>query len=249
MNVFSTALTEAKVELDAGIKAVVGLILVVVCCLCNDCCDVLCLGAYLLLITILLRNGLRFILRNLATYGVFILVPYSLGLLLSLIISKLTPGLSVITEAGHTLPVLKFIRIFYIWYIGNLYFFTTPFEEIASMLNKALVPLNRWGIPVARPLNMVLCIVNELITAVVQFKGDVYEKGQRLFNNEQIGPKAKLRGLAEILAEFIAVSLLQINYVETALSRVSLNPYKLTIMKNEILAMTSLLVIMLVIFI
>lgn len=239
---YSAELKDKNIEIDAGIKAVLAILLIIAASICNNGLDLAYFTLYLLVITVFLKSDFRFILKNLFSYGIIILFPYCFGLLLSLLMNKLWHG--SVYNFNLDAVLLKMIKIFFIWYIGNLYFFTTSFESITEMLNKVFRPLNSIGIPIAKYLNMVLFIINELTRSVGQFKNEIFEQARDIFKNKQLGAKTKAIELSHILVAFIANSLQRTDEIQeqVALTPVSNNQYALKISKNEIAAILSFII-------
>lgn len=232
-----TARSEDRyIEIDVGIKTVLAVLLSVAGCWCGSRLELLYYSLCLVVITILLRVDLRFILKNLAAYGIFIVFPYLCGLLLSLLINQLFPGSAYIYHFEATL--FRMAKIFFIWYIGSLYFFTTPIKTIMALFYKIFFPLRYLGVPVAKHLNMVAVVVKKLTGSVSQFKQDVLEQARHIFKNDQMGFAAKLKALSNLLAVFIADSLQQTDEIQAEVDQNALkeNQYKPRISLNEILA-------------
>ncbi len=236
---YSADLKNKHIEIDAGIKLSLAILLAIASSFCNNGLELIYLSIYLLVVTIFLKSDLGFVLKNLLSYGLVILFPYFLGLLLSLLISKLYSASFYNVSLGAA--ILKMIKLFFIWYIGNLYFFTTSFEPIVNMLSKVFSPLDLLGIPVTKYLNMVMVIVNELNRSVSQFKQDILEQARYIYKNKELGFKTKAEGLSDILAAFIANSLQRTDEIQeqVELSRVNACQYTLRISKNEIVAICS----------
>ncbi|WP_054696857.1 hypothetical protein [Syntrophomonas palmitatica] len=241
----SAILEDRYVEIDAGIKTILAILLALLTSLCTSGLELVYFSLYLLLVTFLLGSNFRFILKNLAAYGIFIVFPYLCGLLFSFLIQKLFPGPPYFFNYEATF--IRMVKIFFIWYIGSLYFFTTPIQPITEMLSKVLSPLNSLGIPVAKHLHMARVIVNELTRSVSQFKQDILEQVRQVFKNNDLGFKSKLKELSNILAAFIANSLQHTDEIQTRLEVSSENDYhyKFKIAKNEILAVLSFIVFLL----
>jgi len=245
MQAVSAILKGENTEIDAGIKTMLAILLGFATSLCTSRLDLVYFSLYLVVITFLLGSDLRFILKNLISYGVIIVFPYLCGLLLSLLINHLFSGPAYSGDLEATF--FKMVKLFFIWYIGSLYFFTTPIQPITEMLNKVLSPLNLLGIPVAKHLNMARVVVNELTRSVSQFKQDILEKARQIFKSDELGIKSKLKELSNILVAFIANSLQHTDEIQeqVELTRVMEYHYGFRISKNEILAMLSFVILLL----
>lgn len=248
---YSADLKGENIEIDAGIKAVLAILLAIASSFCNNGLDLVYFTLYLLFITVLLRSDLRFIFKNLVSYGVIFVFPYLCGLLLSMALSKLFPGPTYLNNVILEATLFKMVKIFFIWYISSLYFFTTPFESIMDMLNKVFFPLNSLGIPVAKYLNMIMCIVNELTKSVNQFKQDVLEQARHIFKNKHLGVKTKSQELSNILVKFIANSLQRTEEIQKQVELTCVKDYQYTlrISKNEIAAILSFIVFLIFFFV
>lgn len=233
------------VEVDAGIKTVLAILLAVVACFCDSRLDLVYFTIYLVLITVLLGSNLRFILKNLATYGIFIVFPYLCGLFFSFLIQKLFPGPTYVYNFEATF--FRMVKIFYIWYISSLYFFTTPLKIIMDIFNIIFFPLSYLGIPVAKHMNMVMVVINKLTSSVGQFKQDIMEQAGHIIKDDQLGLKTKLKELSNILVVFIANSLQQTDEIQEQVEMIRQRDYqyKLRVSKNEILAILTFIIFLL----
>lgn len=248
MQVYSAELNNKDTEIDAGIKLMLAIVLAFASAFCPNGLELVYFSAFLLAVTVFLKSDLRFIVKNLFSFGIIILVPYTFGILLSLGLNRLYPGTFYSIDLHRAL--LKMTRIFFIWYIGNLYFFTTSLESIMDMLDKVFSPLNRAGIPVSRYLKMIMFIVNELSRMVGQFKGDVFEQAAYIFRNRQLGLKIKLKELSNILVHHIADSLQRTDEIQAQveLNSVNKSQYTLRISKTEIAAILGCVIFLLLLF-
>jgi hypothetical protein len=248
---FSTDMKNQKVEIDAGIKGLLALIIAVTVCFCHSGWEFLFLSAYLAVVTFLLKGDLRFILKNLLSYGVIFVVPFLLGFLLHWLMEIIIPGNAYSNGFALEGTAFRMIRMFFIWYTSSLYFSTTPFLAIAEMLNKVLGPLNALGIPVTRHLHMVLCVVGQLGKSADQFKQDIMAKSNQIFKGDHSGIKAKLSEFAGILADFIVNSLQQTDQVQDTFANINLSDctYKLDLVRNDIIAISNLIAFLLFFFI
>lgn len=230
-----------KVDIDPGIKGLVALLLILLACWSKSGWNMMVLAVYLSMITVLLVDDYRFVIKNLVSYAVIFILPYLIGLLLSQLFQQFIPGGGA---PGISLEVAgpKLLKLFAVWYAGSLYFFTTPFISIAEMLNQILGPLNRLGIPVTRYLHMVVWIVEQLTKTVDRFMSDVFASVRQIFSDDQMGMKPKLRELADVLAGFIAASLVQTEQIQSWASGPVLQPYRPRMTGKEAVAVLSTLV-------
>lgn len=248
MQVYSAELNNKDTEIDAGIKLILAILLAAASAFCKNELELVYFSVFLLAVTVFLKSDLRFIVKNLFSFGIIILVPYVFGILLSLGLNRLYPGPFYSIDLHAAL--LKMARIFFIWYIGNLYFFTTSLVLIMDMFDKVFSPLNRAGIPVSRYLNMIMFIVNELSRTVGQFKGDIFEQAAHIFKNRQLGLKIKLKELSNILVHYIADSLQQTDEIQAQAELKNINKcqYTLRISKTEIAAILGCVIFLLLLF-
>ncbi|MGE5390741.1 MAG: hypothetical protein ACM3PE_06710 [Deltaproteobacteria bacterium] len=243
-----TVSEDRYVEIDAGIKTVLAVLLAVAAGLCDSRLDLVYFTIYLATVTFLLGSDLRFILKNLATYGIFIVFPYLCGLLFSILIQKLLPGPTYVYHFEASL--LRMIKIFLIWYICSLYFFTTPLKMIIEIFDIILFPLNYLGIPVAKHLNMVMVVINQLTSSVGHFKQDIMEQVRTIIRNDGLSLKVKLKEMSNILAVFIANSLQKTDGIQEQLGMIRARDYqyRLRVSKHEILATLSFIILLSLLF-
>jgi energy-coupling factor transporter transmembrane protein EcfT len=235
---YSADLKGKYIEIDAGIKAILAILLGVASLYCNNWLDMVYFAVFLVVVTVFLRSNIRFILKNIAAYGIIFAFPCLCGLLLSLLFNKLSPGSAFHSNIVFEDLLLRMVKIFFIWYIGSLYFFTTPFSSIMDMLNKIFSPLNSLGIPVSKYLKIIMCIVNVLTKSVDQFKQDILEDARHVFKDNHLGVKSKLKELSSILVDFIANSLQQTDEIQkqVELTCIDNSQYTFRITKNAIVA-------------
>lgn len=248
MNHHSSRFTAPKAEIDPGIKGLVALVLAVLACLSNTGWNMAVLAIYLLIITALLIDDYRFVVKNLVSYGIIFVLPYLVGLSLSLLLGPMISGGTGMTGVDLDAAAVKLLKIFFVWYIGSLYFFTTPFVSVAEMLAQLLGPLNRLGVSVTKYLIMVVWIVDQLTLTVDHFMEDVFVKARQVFKADKTGIRSKLKELADILAGFIANSLSQTESVQSAFSQAGLNSYRPKVAGKEILAVLSALILILLLY-
>lgn len=238
------SLPNLKVEMDPGIKGLSALVLGVLACLSSNGWNLLVLAGYLLLVTVLLADDYRFVAKSLGSYTIIFVFPYLMGVLLACLLRPLLPGEAGITGVTPD-AAARLFKIFLVWYIGSLYFVTTPFVSVAEVLNQFLRPLNRLGVPVTKYLNMVVWSVEQLNLTVSGFRADTLAQVRQILKNEQLGIRLKLKELADILAGFIANSLSQTEPVQNAISQAALDSYRPRITVKEILAVLSIVILML----
>ena len=238
---YSTQPTHLKVEIDPGIKGIAALVLMVLAMIINNGWNMAVLATYLLIITVVLIDDYRFVVKSLASYAIIFIVPYLIGWLLSRLFSLIMPGGAALTGIALGTAGVKLIKLFFLWYIGSLYFTTTPFVSIAGMLERLFKPINRLGVPVTRYLHVVAGIVEQLTHTVDRFMGDVFARVRHIFSDDQIGMRHKFNELADVLATFIADSLQQTDQVYSNSPPTVLQSYRLKMARNEILTVLSLL--------
>ena len=241
MDRYSSQPTHLKVEIDPGIKGIAALVLMVLAVISVNGWNMEVLAAYLLIITVVLIDDYRFVIKSLASYAIIFVLPYLIGWLLSRLFSLIMPGGAALTGIALETAGVKLIKLFFLWYTGSLYFTTTPFASIAGMLERLFKPINRLGVPVTRYLHMVAGIVEQLTHTVDRFMGDVFARVRHIFSDDQIGMRSKFNELADVLATFIADSLQQTDQVYGNSSRTVLQSYRFKMARNEILTVLSLL--------
>lgn len=228
-------------ELDAGIKACLATLLIVMASICVKQVSLSLVFLYLLLATIMLGSNLRFLLKNMVSYSLIILLPYSFGILLSMLLAfifsnpQYTSGL-VINET-----LIRMVRIFFVWYIGSLYICSTPIQTILGMLQIVFSPLNRWGIPISKYLTIIMCIVIVLSESVSEFKDNVVEHARIIFKNKMLGFRTKITELGNLIVLFLANSLQKTETIQNLVDQT--NPddflYTFKVSKNEIITLFS----------
>ncbi|MDD3315541.1 MAG: hypothetical protein PHH05_08625 [Syntrophaceticus sp.] len=250
MQEYSADLKDKYIEIDAGIKAILAILLGATTLYCNNWPDMIYFAVFLIVITVFLKSNIQFILKNIAAYGIIFVFPCLCGLLLSLLFNKLSPGSAFHSNIIFEGLLLRMVKIFFIWYIGSLYFFTTPFSSIVDMLNKIFSPLNSLGIPVSKYLKIIMCIVNVLTKSVGQFKKDILEEARHIFKDNHLGIKNKFKELSNILVDFIANSLQHTDEIQkqVELTCVDNSQYTFRITKNAIVAFLGCIIFLLLFF-
>ena len=247
---YSAELKGKYIEIDAGIKAILAILLGATTLYCNNWLDMAYFAVFLIVITVFLRSNIQFILKNIAAYGIIFVFPCLCGLFLSLLFNKLSPGSAFHSDIVFEALLLRMVKIFFIWYIGSLYFFTTPFCSIVDMLNKIFSPLNSLGIPVSKYLKIIMCIVNVLTKSVGQFKQDILEEARHIFKDNHLGVKTKFKELSKVLVDFIANSLQQTDEIQKQieLTCIDNSQYTFRITKNAIVASLGCMIFLLLFF-
>ncbi|MHB8126248.1 MAG: energy-coupling factor transporter transmembrane component T family protein [Desulfitobacteriaceae bacterium] len=233
-------------EIDAGLKAFITIVLAIVASVCVKQISLLIILLYLVIATFLLGSNFRFILKNIISYGIIFLLPFSFGLLLSIFFGFLFSNNLFFSDYVLKETVLRIVRIFFIWYIGSLYFCTTPLKSILGMLRKVLYPLNILGVPVLKYLNIVMCIIIELTQSVNEFKNKIIEQSRDIFRDNSLCFKTKIKELSNILVLFITNSLQKTEEIQKLVEQTNTNDfiYSFKVSRNEILAIFSLIILL-----
>ena len=244
---FSTDMNAKKyVELDAGVKACIAIALVIITIVSEESSVFLVLLLYLIFATVLLKSNLRFILKNLAVFAIVILLPYTFGLCLSALFQLYSANALSAVQYIPMETVKRIVKIFYVWYVLNLYFFSTPLEILFSLLNKFLRPVQAIGVPVTKYLIIIKCVIIEITRSVQTFREKIIKEAGRLLKDKNSRFKEKPAVLARLLAGFITDSLQKTEEMQQLIDRTELeNVYSFKIAKKEAFAMCSLILLLL----
>jgi energy-coupling factor transporter transmembrane protein EcfT len=227
-------------EMDAGLKACLAILLAVIAINCENRLSLLLIFLYMVLATILMGSNLRFLYKNALSYGIIILFPYFCGLLLSAFLGLLFSTNTYVTGLSFAETLLRVVKIFFIWYIGSMYIYSTPLPAVLGMLKKAVSPLHNIGVPVNRYLVMLKCILNELNESVADFKSNSLEQARIIFR-KKASLKTKTGELAEIIVFFIVNSLHRTEHIQNLVAKTDINDltYSLKVARNEVWAVLS----------
>ena len=233
-------------ELDVGLKACLAIILTVLAAVCEKPVSLSLVFLYLVLASVLLGRNLRFLLKNLVSYGIIFLFPYSFGLILSMLLGYLFPNALYSSDLVLQDTFIRMVRIFFVWYIGSLYISSTPLNSILGMLKQVFSPLKRLGVPVTNYLTIIMCIVINLTESVSDFKTNAVEQARTIFKDKSLGFKAKLREISSLLVLFIANSLQKTDEIQQLMEQTDLFDftYRFKIGRNELIAIISFMVLL-----
>jgi hypothetical protein len=233
-------------EIDTGLKALLAIVLVAAVLLCEKQVSLLVIFLYTVIATVLLGSNFRFLLKNMVSYAIIFMFPYIFGLLLSIFFGFVfsnNPSASVmlLKEA-----LLRIVKIFFVWYIGSLYICSTPLESILGMLKKVLRPLNNFGVPIDKHLNIIMCIVIELNESVKEFKNNSLAQARDAIKDKSLCFKIKIKEISNILVCFIANSLHRTEHIQELVAQTNVNDlkYNFRFSRSEILATFSIIILL-----
>ncbi|MDD2233603.1 MAG: hypothetical protein PHZ11_03585 [Desulfitobacteriaceae bacterium] len=233
-------------EIDAGLKALLAIVLVVAAMVCEKQVSLLIIFIYMVIATVLLGSNFRFLFKNILSYAIIIMFPYAFGLLLSIFFSIIFSVNQSASDLVFKDALLRMIKIFFVWYVGSLYIFSTPLESILGLLKKVLRPLNRFGVPIAKHLNIIKCIVIELNQSVSEFKNNTLSEARGIFKNRNSSFNTKIKEISNILVCFIANSLHKTEHIQELVART--NPedliYNFKFSWNEVIVSFSLIILL-----
>lgn len=233
-------------ELDAGLKACLALILTVIASVCEKQVSLFIIFLYLVLATLLLGSNFRFLLKNIAAYGIIFLLPYSFGLLLAMLFGYLFSNALFVSDLVFRETFLRMVRIFFVWYIGSLYICSTPLLSILGMFKNVFKPLNSLGVPVSKYLTIIMCIVIQLTESVREFQNTAVEQARTIFKNKSMDLKTKLNEVSNLLVFYIANSLQKTEEIQKLVDQTNSNnfTYNVQVSRREILAIFSLIILL-----
>lgn len=237
-------------ELDAGLKAGIAIILTVVALVCENQFSLLIIFLYLGSVTFLLGSNFQFLLKNVVSYGLIILLPYFFGFSLSLLLGYLFSNTSYVPDLVFKETLWRIIRIFMVWYIGSLYIYSTPLKSMLGMFKKVFSPLNRIGVPVSKYLTFIVCIIIQLTESVSGFKNNSVEQARTIFRNKSMCLQTRIKEISNLLVEFIADSLHKTGEIQTLMEQTNLDnfTYSIIVSKKEKLAIFSFIVLLTLLF-
>jgi energy-coupling factor transporter transmembrane protein EcfT len=232
-------------EIDAGLKACMAILLTALALSCEEQLSLLLIFFYTVLATIFLGSNLRFLFKNVVSYGIIFMFPYFFGLFLAAFMGILFSNNSAVAGFGLAETLLRVVKIFFVWYIGSLYIYSTPLPSVLGMLKTVFSPLNSIGIPVNKYLVVIKCVVTELNESVGEFKSNALEQARSIFRKSTCF-KIKIRELADIIVFFIANSLHRTEHIQELVANTDLNDltYSFKVTKNEIVAILSLIILL-----
>jgi energy-coupling factor transport system permease protein len=233
-------------EIDAGLKALLAIVLVTVALFCEKQLSLLVIFLYTVMATVLLGSNFKFLFKNIVSYAIIFMFPYLFGLMLSMFFSFIFSNNPSVSDFLFKEALLRMVKIFFIWYIGSLYICSTPLESILGMLKKVLQPLNRLGVPISKHLNIIMCIVTELNESVNEFKDNALAKVREIIRDKSLSFTTKIKEISNILVCFIANSLQRTQHIQELVAQTNVNDlkYKFRFTRNEILASFSLVILL-----
>jgi energy-coupling factor transporter transmembrane protein EcfT len=233
-------------ELDAGLKACLAIILTVIASVCAKPVSLLIIFLYLVLATFLLGSNFRFLMKNMVTYGIIFLLPYSFGLLLSMLFGYFFSNALFVSDLVFQETFLRMVRIFFVWYIGSLYICSTPLPAILGMLKKVFNPLHSMGVPVSKYLTIIMCIVHQLTESVSEFQNKAVAQARTIFKDKSMGLKTKLKEISNLLVSYIANSLQKTEEIQRLVEQTNSNyfTYHVQVSRKEIYALFSFILLL-----
>jgi energy-coupling factor transport system permease protein len=233
-------------EIDAGLKALLAIALVIAALVCEKQVSLLVIFLYTMIATVLIGSNFKFLFKNIVSYAIIIIFPYLFGLLLSMFFGFIFSNNQFASGILLQEALLRLVKIFIVWYIGSLYIFSTSLESILGMLKKVLQPLNSFRVPVSKYLNIIMCIVIELNESVNEFKNNTMAQARNAIKDKSLGFKTKIKEISNILVCFIADSLHRTEHIQELIAQTNVNNliYTFKFSRSEFLAVFSLIILL-----
>ncbi len=239
-------------KMDSGIKFFIAVVLSVIPFFCEQQMSFFIISAYLIVITIFSGIRVKTVLTSFTAYFIVVVFPFLFGLLMSWVFYKVS-GNAMFTsymQVGKT--VLRMFQLFLLWYIGCIYFNTTPMKSVIGLFDKLLTPLKRLGVPISEHLKVVMCVVRELTELGPEVKRNFTESMESLpskNNKNTWWSKINIKGISTILVNFIVNSFKRLDIIEQYVREVEakdLYNYRFRLSVRDIVACVSCILLMVV---
>lgn len=199
------------------------------------------LTVYLILLTTLSRIKPRTLLVSASSYCIIVLVPYLFGLLINGLMSLFFDSNLLASYQGPDQILLRLFRLFVIWYVSILYFYTTPMKTVLGLLDKLLFPLKLAGLPVQDYLKVVMCSVLELKETGTELKKSLAESMRSVIGGHGQF-KLNIKGLSQIIVSMIVNSFGKLDKLERIVENVKpeeLYSYRFRLSSREAVVISS----------
>lgn len=226
---FSNAPLKTPIETEPGnidglIKLIMAIGLTVIPFLCETPLSFLLIFFYLAMATLISKIKPRTLLISAASYGIVVLIPYSFGLLMNVLLHQLFPNAILAYQQGLYESFLRLLRFFLLWYISILYFQTTPVKTVVGILEKIMRPLQAMGVPVKDYLKIVMLAVAELTEMGTEMKASL-ARHMRSVQRETGRFSINIKGIAQMIIALISSSFGRLDKIENDIEQV--NPEEL----------------------
>lgn len=225
-------------ELDAGIKLLILIMLTFLLFYCHKNMSLYAVFSYTLVITFFMGMKFHYFIKNVISFAIIFILPYTFSLIFSFILAFYFQDFYYYINFKEIF--MKFLKIFFVWYIGNVYFYTTNYVSIFAMINK-IVPY-RMGI--TSLLNKILCIIIQITKTLNEFRNYILNPALLTFKNKNLSLKNKIKEIANILVSYIVNSLEQVEDIERLIAQTDINKYtyKIKLTQKETILLISFIV-------
>jgi energy-coupling factor transport system permease protein len=199
---------------------------------------------FLLFVTAISGIKRQVIFKNLAAYLILILLPYSIGLLISVLFNSFN------TNIGKA--AFNMLKLFLVWHIGSLYLYTTPIKSTVGLLDKIFSPLKLLGLPITKYAISISYIISQLPQAVSEFLSTFAHQVKLTIKDKKRDFKKVSNEISDILVSFIVSSFDKTEKVQKQISQTNtqdLCEYNFKFSKNDAIAAASFIVFMVLFFI
>lgn len=239
-------------DLDALIKLIIVIILATLPFFINNCIGLLLITAYLIFATIFTRIKFRTLLISATSYFIIVLFPYFFGYSVNAFLYWISGNEFFASSKNFIEIFLRLFRLFVIWYVSIIYFHTTSIDKVLGLFGIILSPLKRLRIPVDDYLKLIMCIVIDLRGKGTEIMNNFKENARKVIGGEDSSLKTKIGGAAQFIVSLIVSSFDKINEVQNTIENFNtdnLYNYKFKITLNDILAIISMVIFIILLFV
>lgn len=218
INISKSAGPEA---IDGLIKLIIATALAVTAFFLNKPVSIGILAVYLLISALITRVKFRTLFLSTVSYFVIVLFPFLFGYLMSELIYFFTNNESfAYSQSGYEV-FLRVFRLFVIWFVSILYFFTTPLKTVIGLLDKFLFPLKKIGVPTEDFLKIVMCVVMDLKAKGKELKDNFMDHARSVMCGSKTKLKDKIKGAARIIVSSLVNSFEKINDIQQSIENLN----------------------------
>jgi len=227
-------------EIDALVKLIIALGLAVTPFLCRELLSLGVIAVFLIGVTLTANLRWRPLMLSAASFGIIVLVPYLFGLLVSWLMARFSISGAIAGQQAPYEMFLRLFRLFVIWYVSILYFYTTSLKTVLGLVAGALAPLKRFGLAVDTPLKVVMCVILELKDMGTDVRRNLGKQMQEINSDNGGKLKINVKGISQLIVSVIVGSFDRLSKVQArmeALTTADLYNYRLKVAGIDLTAL------------
>jgi len=239
-------------KMDSGVKLFFAFILSIIPFLCENQISFIIISAYLIFITIFSGMKVRTVLTSFTAYFIIVVFPFLFGFLISLLFYQISGNAMFTYYQQISDTAIRMFQLFLLWYIGCIYFNTTPMKSFIGLFDKILTPFKRFGVPVEDHLKVIMCVIKVLTQIGPEVKRSFTESMSSMSDNKKWWSRINIKGISGIIVNFIVNSFKRMDAIEKYVKEVNaadLYNYRLKVSRLDIVASVSFVIVVFLVII